>query len=130
MTPLGKWLVHRILGSVADVPVAGSLVEVPADELLTRAADLPDDVAQVELEVWLQAPRRGRPVLLVEALPGADETGRLIAFRALWDVGPPAAEAMARLTSDPELSAYALIGGSRRGSLPRRSSTPEVIPSA
>ena len=109
LTPLGTWLVHRMLAAVADVPVAGSLAEVAADELLTRAADLPDDIARVELEVWLQAHGDAAAALLVEALPGADETGRVIAFRALLDVGPPAAEAMTRLAGDPELNAYALI---------------------
>jgi hypothetical protein len=109
LTALGTWLVHRMLAAVADVPVAGSLADVAADELLTRAADLPDDIARVELEVWLQAHGDAAAALLVEALPGADETGRLIAFRALLDVGPPAAEAMAGLAGDPELNAYALI---------------------
>ena len=94
LTPLGTWLVHRMLAAVADVPVAGSLAEVAADELLTREADLPDDIARVELEVWLQAHGDAAAALLVEALPGADETGRVIAFRALLDVGLPAAEAM------------------------------------
>ncbi len=109
LTPLGMWLVHRILATVADVPVAGSLADVTAEELLSQAADLPDDIARVELEVWLQAHGDEGPSLLVGALPGADETGRVLAFRALLDVGPAAAEAMARLVGDSELGAYALI---------------------
>jgi hypothetical protein len=109
LTPLGMWLVHGMLASVADVPVAGLLSAVTADELLTRAADLPGDIARVELEVWVQAHGDEAAALLVEALPEADETGRLIAFGALLDVGPAAAEAMARLAGNPDLSAYALI---------------------
>jgi hypothetical protein len=109
LTPLGTWLVHRMLAAVADVPVAGSLAEVAADELLIRAADLPDDIARVELEVWLRAHGDAAVALLVEALPGANETGRVMAFRALVDVGPPAAEAMARLADDPDLRAYGLM---------------------
>ena len=107
--PVGHVAGPSDAGRVADVPVAGSLAEVAADELLTRAADLPDDIARVELEVWVQAHGDEAAALLVEALPGADETGRVIAFRALLDVGPSAAEAMARLAGDPELNAYALI---------------------
>ena len=115
LTALGMWLVHQMLGRVADVPVAGSLAEVTADELLTRAADLPDDVATVELEVWVRGHGDAAAELLVEALPGADETGRLIAFRALSEVGPSAAPAMARLADDPELRAYELIWRFRTG---------------
>ncbi len=40
LTPLGTWLVHRMLAAVADVPVAGSLAAVGANELLSRASDL------------------------------------------------------------------------------------------
>ena len=109
LTPLGQWLVHGILAAVADVPVAGSLAEVTADELLSQVGDLPDDIAWVELEVWLQAHGDAAMDLLVDALGAADETGRTFAFEALFRLGPPTSDQVAQLESDPELSPYALI---------------------
>ncbi len=109
LTPLGRWLVHGILSTVADVPVAGSLAEVSADELLVRTADLPEDIAGLELEVWLQAHGDAATDLLIDALGQAGETGRSVAFDALFRLGPPTEEQVARLTNNPELSHYALI---------------------
>ena len=109
LTPLGQWLVHGILAAVADVPVAGSLAEVTADELLSQVGDLPDDIAWVELEVWLQAHGDAAMDLLVDALGRADETGRTFAFEALFRLGPPTEDQVTQLESDAELSPYVLI---------------------
>ena len=109
LTPLGMWLVHRILATVADVPVAGSLADVTADELLTQAADLPttspgsssrSGCRRTVTRRWRFWSRRSRR----RTRRGVSSPSGL-----LLDVGPPAAEAMARLVDDPELGAYALI---------------------
>ena len=118
LTPLGRWLVHGILSTVADVPVAGSLAEVSADELLVRMADLPEDIAGLELEVWLQAHGDAATDLLIDVLGQAGETGRSVAFDALFRLGPPTEEQVARLTNNPELSHYAV---DLEGPYPRRS---------
>jgi hypothetical protein len=85
------------------------LANVTADELLSQVADLPDDIASVELDVWLQAHGDAAVGLIVDALCRADETGRIFALHALFRLGPPTEDHVARLANDPELSPYALI---------------------
>lgn len=107
LTSLGTWVMQQELSEFADAPVAGLLRSVDADELLRRVADLPEDVAALELEMWVTGHSDTAPVLLVRALRDADEIGRVVGFRALTLIGPAAADEVARLGDDPELAAYA-----------------------
>lgn len=106
LTPLGTWAMHPVAADLAEAPVVGALAGLDATELLRRAADLPEGVARGEVDHWLTL---HGPELLVDALPTADEAGRGLAFNALLRLGTPAAGAVDRLRTHPELGAYALV---------------------
>ena len=89
LTPLGRWLVHEMLATVADVPVAGSLAEVTADELLTQVADLPEDIAWSSSRAGCRRTATPPWTFSSDALGGADETGRTFAFRCAVSSRPP-----------------------------------------
>ncbi len=109
LSDLGIWALQRLLSKTTDAPVAGSLSEFDAAELLDKAADLPDDVATLELDTWIATHGDEGLSLLVEALAGVGDTGRTLGFRALQRVGQSAISAVEPLTEDPELGAYASV---------------------
>jgi hypothetical protein len=109
LTPLGVWLVHRVVSRVVDAPVAGTLAEVEAGELLVVVADLPENLAQLELDSWVERNRDSAAARLVDALPSANETGRSLAFRALQRIGAPAEQEVSRIADDTELGPYVTV---------------------
>lgn len=111
LTPLGHWTTQRLMSSVSPNLMAGAFLDLTAAELLVAASDIPGTEADMEIEAWIF--HRGETALteLVDALPGADETGRGLAFQALLRYGPAADEAISRLADDPELWPYATAWG-------------------
>lgn len=100
---------QRLLSSATDVPVAGGLSDVDAKELLARVVDLPEDVGTVEIDTWLARRGDASAALLVDALPDASESARVLGFRALHRIGALAVDAVARLRDHPELGAYVTV---------------------
>jgi hypothetical protein len=121
LSALGTWSLQRLLSTATDAPVAGSLSECDAGDLLKRAADLPEDLATLEIDNWNGAHGQEGARLLVESMPASDDTGRALGFRALQRMGPAAASAVSQLADHAELGAYASVwqvqtgAGSREG---------------
>ncbi len=88
LTPLGKWAVQRFASRITSAPVVGELRYATARDLLEAVSDIPEQVAIAEIDVWIDHHGEEAALELVEALPGADETGRGLAFRALLRIGP------------------------------------------
>ncbi|MGH9229731.1 MAG: hypothetical protein ACRD07_13590, partial [Acidimicrobiales bacterium] len=107
LTPLGLWALQRLASTFTDAPVAGSLADHDAADLLRSAADMPD-LANAEIEAWI-ASRDDAADGLVAALPGADATARGLGFRALLALGPAAADAVGRLAGHDELEPWVTV---------------------
>ena len=110
LTDLGVWAVQRMASVYLDAPVVGTLVDVPADELLRQATDMAEDAARAELDAW----RAHRDVAdaaagLVDALRDADDVAIGLAIGALLRIGAPAAPAVRTLREDPRLGPYATV---------------------
>jgi hypothetical protein len=110
LTDLGVWAVQRMASVYLDAPVVGTLVDLPADQLLRQATDMAEDAARAELDAWV-AHRDAADAAagLVEALPGADDVAIGLAFGALLRIGVPAAPAVRTLREDPRLGPYATV---------------------
>jgi hypothetical protein len=98
LTPFGTWSVHQWLSRVMAAPTVGTLVELPAPAMLARVGDLPEEVADAEVDAWVAA---HGPRDLAEALPSTDETGQRLAVAALVRIGPAAAAAVEALGEVP-----------------------------
>jgi len=109
LTPLGKWAVQRLASRFTSAPVVGALRELTAAELLVAASDIPEAEANAEIDAWVDHHGLTACADLVEAIRGADETGRGLGFRALLRVGPAAADAVMRLADEPELAPFATV---------------------
>jgi hypothetical protein len=108
LTDLGVWAVQRMASVYLDAPVVGTLMEVPAGELLRQATDMAEDAARAELDAWIaHRDVADAAAELVAALPGADDVAIGLAFGALLRIGAPAAPAVSTLREDPRLGPYA-----------------------
>jgi hypothetical protein len=79
ITPLGSWVMQRLLSKMTDAPVAGLLADLDAASLLAHLADLPEDVASAELHAWIDRHGDAAADLMVDALVDAPETARALA---------------------------------------------------
>jgi len=110
LTDLGVWAVQRMASVYLDAPVVGTLVEIPAGELLRRATDMAEDAARAELDAWVAHRDVGDAAAgLVDALPDADDVAVGLAFGALLRIGAPATTAVRTLREDPRLGPYATV---------------------
>jgi hypothetical protein len=110
LTDLGVWAVQRMASVYLDAPVVGTLVEVPADQLLRRATDMAEDAARAELYAWVaHRDVADAAAELADALHGADDVAIGLAFGALLRIGAPAAPAVRTLQEDPRLGPYATV---------------------
>jgi hypothetical protein len=96
LTPLGAWSVNQWLALLLEAPVLGGLLDLPAAQMLRRAGDLPEEVANAEVDAWVA--RHGAREL-VRALGSCDETGERLAVCALVRLGPSGAGAVEALGS-------------------------------
>ncbi len=87
LTDLGTYLVNRTVSTFMDAPVVGTHTGGDAAGLLKAAADMAEPNALAEVEAWI-ASREDGVTQLVEAMAGADETGRSLAYHALVRRGP------------------------------------------
>lgn len=109
LAPLGLWAMQRMASKLTDAPIVGALRELPAAELLRAAGDLADDVARGEIDAWVDHHGDAAADELCAALPGADETGRGLGFRALLRIGTPAAAAVETLGEHPDLADFVTV---------------------
>lgn len=109
LTPLGMWVVQRFASRVTSAPIVGVLREADAPELLAGVSDLPDVEATAEIDAWVDHHGSAAAPLLVEAFGSVDETGRGLAYAALFRLGPQASDAVEALADDPGLDHYATI---------------------
>jgi hypothetical protein len=110
LNDLGIWAVQRMASVYLDAHVVGSLVEVPAGELLRQATDMAEDAARAELDAWVAHREVADAAAeLVDALPDADDVAIGLAFGALLRIGGPAAPAVRTLQEDPRLGPYATV---------------------
>jgi hypothetical protein len=108
LTDLGVWAVQRMASVYLDAPVVGTLMEVPAGELLRQATDMAEDAARAELDAWIaHRDVADAAAELVAALPGADDVAIGLAFGALLRIGAPAPPAVSTLREEPRLGPYA-----------------------
>jgi len=110
LSDLGVWAVQRMASVHLHAPVVGTLVEVPAGELLRRATDMAEDAARAELDAWVaHRPVADAATALVDALSEAGDVALGLAFGALLRIGAPAAPAVRTLGEDPRLGPYATV---------------------
>lgn len=109
LAPLGLWAMQRMASTLTDAPIVGALRAVPAAELLRAAADLADDLARAEIDAWIDHHGDDAAEELCAALPGADETGRGLGFRALLRIGAPAAASVEALAAHPDLAEFVTV---------------------
>ncbi len=109
VSELGVWALQRLASRFTQAPVVGALAELAAPAMLARAADLPEAEARAEVDHWVEMRGAAAAGELVAALPGCGHTSRSLAFHALLRLGPAAAEAVATLSEDEELGAYARV---------------------
>lgn len=125
LTPFGTWSVHRWLGRLMDLPVVGTLTDADADELLRRAADMPEALAAAELDRWVD---RHGPDPLVDAMAGADETGQTLGLRALVRAGADAATAVGTLDGLADFAGFRAVWGQEvLGEVPPPVADPERL---
>lgn len=109
LSALGTWSLQRLLSKATDAPVVGSLSGCDAGDLLRRAADLPEDLAMLEIDNWIGGRGHEGAELLVEAMCNAGDTGRSLGFRAVQRAGPSATGAVSQFVDHAELGAYASV---------------------
>jgi hypothetical protein len=110
LTDLGTWAVNRIAATFTDAPVVGTHADDEAGALLTRCADLPDDLARAELDAWVDARETADAAgELAEALRTAGAVDVALGFGALLRIGRAASEAVRRLEDDPRLRPYVTV---------------------
>ncbi len=109
LTPLGLWAVQRLASRITIAPVVGALRSSSAPELLRAAADLPEDIADAEIDAWIEHHGHHSAGELCAAIRDVDETGRGLAFRALLHIGIEAADAVATLGDDPEFASFVTV---------------------
>lgn len=110
LTGLGVWAVQRRASAEFDAPVVGMLADDSAADLLRKAADLAEDAARAEVEVWVARRSPGEAAdELVAALPEVDDVGVGLAFGALLQLGEAAVDAVRTLRDDARLGSYAMV---------------------
>ncbi len=109
LAPLGLWALQRMASKLTHAPIVGALRQLSAAELLRAAADLADDVARGEIDAWVDHHGERAVDELCAALPGADETGRGLAFRALLRIGTSAADAVETLGAHADLADFVTV---------------------
>ncbi len=109
LAPLGLWAEQRVASRITEAPIAGMLRHASAPELLHAAADLASEVADAELDAWVDVHGERAARELCDALLTADETGRGLAFRGLLRIGPGAADAVAGLRRHADLADFVTV---------------------
>ena len=109
LSPLGTWVVQRFAARSRSAPVVGELADLEADELLAQVVDRAEDVARLEVRHWVDQRGDHGPARLVEALAGASQAARGVAFTVLLNLGPAAIEAVEPLRLDAELAPFRTV---------------------
>jgi hypothetical protein len=85
---LGKVLVSRLLAEASGGPPIGSLKHLDAIDLLRAAADIPDGLAEAELDNWLASSDETAVERLIEAMVVVSPLERHGGYHALLRLGP------------------------------------------